>query len=133
MAGSRPLGALQWAVIALAAATAFIHIGLAFLMVPPPDPFFLLNGIGYIILVVLLYLPVPAVQRFRNWVAWALIVYTAATIALWTAIGIASPFTGISIDFSSPMTWLAYVDKLVEIALIVLVWLDWQRGRQADA
>ncbi len=131
MAAARPLGALQWAVIALAAATGFIHIVLAFQFVPGPDVTFVLNGVGYFGLVALLYLPVPGVQKYHSWVGWVLIVYTAITIVAWARLGVGSPLAGMPIDLSSPTTWVAYADKLIEVVLIILVWMDLQQGRDA--
>ena len=104
MAEGRPLGPLQWAVIALAVATGLIHMILAFQFVPGPDATFILNGLGYFGLVALLYLPVPGVQKYHKWVGWVLIVYTAITVAAWVARGLGSPLAQVSIDLASPIT-----------------------------
>ena len=114
----RMLGPLQWAIILLAVATALIHLTLAFWYPGGVDPIFLLNGLGYLGLVALLYWPAPALAHYRNVVRWVLIAYTAATIIIWLfpQIGARSP--------------LAYVTKVIEIALIICVWLDWVRSRR---
>lgn len=118
MSTQRMLGPLQWAIILLAVATALIHLTLAFLFPGGVDPIFLLNGLGYLGLIVLLYWPVPALARYRNIVRWVLIAYTATTIIIWLfpQIGARSP--------------LAYVTKAIELALIICVWLDWVRERK---
>ena len=116
MAEQRPhIGALQIAVMVLAAATAFIHLYLAFASLIPQMGFggglpFILNGVGYLVLVSLLYLPVAALARWRSLIRWALIGYTALTVILWVAIG--------------SRDTLAYMDKIIEITLIVLLFLD---------
>ena len=115
MSATRTLGPLQWAIILLAAATALIHIALAF-RPEGVDPIFLLNGIGYLGLVTLLYLPVPSIRRYQPVVRWVLMAFAAVTILGWVLIGVRSP--------------IAYVDKIIEVALIVCLWLDRQRSRR---
>ena len=96
------------AIIVLTVATALIHFRLAFLF-PSPDPLFLLNGVGYLGLLGLLYLPLRSLARVRPVVRGALILYTALTIILWLVI------TG------GQGTTIAYVDKAIEAALITLL------------
>jgi hypothetical protein len=117
----RTLGPLQWAIILLAAATALIHIALAFTFPGGVDPIFILNGLGYLGLVALLFLPVAAVAPYRNIVRWVLIAYTATTIIIWLfpQIGARSP--------------VAYITKAIEVALIVCLWLDGRRAQPARA
>ncbi len=103
-------GALQIAIILLTVATAAIHIGLA---IPSNLIMFYLNGLGYLVLVVALYLPQLA-QR-RNTIRWLLLAYTAVTVIGWVAIG--------------QRTTIAYIDKLIEVTLIILLWIE---GRQAS-
>lgn len=101
------LGGLQIGIILLAAATAVIHFSLVF-----PDTLFILNGLGYLALVAALYL--PQFREYRSLVRWALMAYTALTVILWIAIGVRST--------------LAYVNKLIEIALIVLLFLEYREA-----
>jgi hypothetical protein len=117
MTTAQTLSPLQWAIVVLAAATALIHITLAFTFPNGVDPIFILNGVGYLGLVALLYLPVTALAPYREVVRWVLIAYTAATIVIWLfpQIGVRST--------------IAYMTKLIEIALIICLWLDWQRSR----
>jgi hypothetical protein len=117
MAASRPLGLLQWAIIVLTAATALIHIWLAFQFESGVDPIFILNGAGYLGLLGLLYLPIAPLARYRTAIRWLLIAYTAVTVLAWLFVGARST--------------IAYVDKAIEIVLIACLWLEWQQGRKA--
>ena len=104
---------LRAGIILLTLATALIHLQLAF-----PDPVFILNGLGYLALLAALYLPVAPLARYRNIVRWALIGYAALTIFLWILLG--------------ARTSIGYLDKAIEIALILLLLLEARRrGRPA--
>jgi hypothetical protein len=88
-------------------------------MLPVPLPvLFLLNFVGYIVLAIALYL--PALQRYRQVTRWVLIVYTAITVILWFL------FTGGRFDI------IGYSDKIVEIALIVLLLIDSRKPAVAN-
>jgi membrane-bound ClpP family serine protease len=102
--------ALRVGIVLLTLATALIHLQLAF-----PDPAFILNGLGYLALLAALYLPVPRLARYRNIVRWVLIGFTALTILLWILLGARTP--------------IGYIDKAIEIALILLLLLDARRSR----
>ncbi len=99
------MGALQWGIILLTIATAVIHFSLLF-----PDVLFILNGLGYLALLAALYLPIPQLANYRHWVRWALLGYTALTVILWVIMGSRTP--------------LAYIDKAIEVILIILLWLE---------
>ncbi|HEV2661809.1 MAG TPA: hypothetical protein VGU68_14465 [Ktedonobacteraceae bacterium] len=130
------IGLLQIGIVVLAVITALIHLelvikmgmftgahagahhaegGFALLRYIPLSlsMLFLLNCIGYIVLVVALYLPV--LRRLQRPLRWLLIVYTAVTIIAWFVITGGGP------------NLLAYVDKPIEVALIALLLIeDWQ-------
>ena len=107
-------GPMQWAIIGLTVATAFIHISLAF-----PDTLFILNGLGYLALLGALYLPLAGLRPYRDLARWALIAYTALTVALWVFLpGARGP--------------LAYLTKVIELALIALLWLEGERSRKSS-
>lgn len=108
---SRQFGPLQYGIIALTLATAAIHFFLLF-----PDKVFILNAVGYVALLGALYLPAAALEPYRNWARWGLIVYTAVTIVLWAFIG--------------SREWLAYLTKAIELGLIVLLWIEGQRAQR---
>jgi hypothetical protein len=99
---------LRVGIVLLTMATALIHLQLAF-----PDPAFILNGLGYLTLLTALYLPIPRVARYRGIVRWALIGYTALTIFLWTLLGARTP--------------IGYIDKIIEILLILLLLVEARR------
>ena len=107
------LNSIAYGVILLAAITALIHLYLSLQFPNGPDFAFLLNGIGYLVLVGAIYAPIPLLARYRSLFCWLLIAYTALTIVLWF--------------FFGANVWYAYVDKAVEIALILFVWLETRR------
>ena len=80
------MGPLQYAIIALTVTTALIHFTLVF-----PSPLFILNGLGYLVLLGALYLPIPQLADYRSLVRWALIAYTALTVILWVIMGSRTP------------------------------------------
>jgi hypothetical protein len=104
------IGRLQWGIILLTVATAVIHFSLLF-----PDFLFILNGLGYLTLLAALYLPIPALANYRHWVRWALLGYTVLTVILWVIMGARGP--------------LGFIDKAVELVLIVLLFIE---SRQAN-
>jgi hypothetical protein len=71
---------------------------------------FYLNFLGYITLVTAHYL--PPLQRYQRLTRWMLIVYAAITIVAWFLITNAQP------------NLLAYVDKPIEVALIILLLIE---------
>lgn len=73
---------------------------------------FLLNGLGYVGLLGVLYL--PQLEGFHTFARWTLVVYAAITIVAWLIL--AQPY---HID--------GYIDKAIEIVLIVLLFVEsWQ-------
>ncbi|HRW04019.1 MAG TPA: hypothetical protein P5121_02920 [Caldilineaceae bacterium] len=104
---------VQYGAIFSALVTAFIHIYLSFQFAESPDPIFLSNGIGYLVLVVLLYAPIAQLANYQGMLRWIFIGYAALTIVLWV--------------FWGARTAVGYIDKLVEAALIAFLWLDGQR------
>ena len=102
-------GALRAGIVLLTVGTAVIHLQLNF-----PDPVFILNGLGYLGLLAALLAPMPQVARYRNLVRLALIGYAALTIFLWILVGARTP--------------IGYVDKVIEVALILLLLLDTRRS-----
>ena len=94
--------ALRAAIVALTLATAAIHVTLG-------STLFLLNAIGYLVLVAAMVLPGP-VARVRWLTRYALVGFTAVTVLAWLAFG--ARFD------------LAYLDKGIEVALIGLVLIE---------
>ncbi len=70
-------------------------------------PLFYLNALGYVVLLIALYL--PALGRFHRIVRWLLIAFALVTIIAWFVITGARPNA------------LGYTDKPVEVLLIILL------------
>jgi len=104
---SRPLGdadiVLRVAIVALATATAYIHLTLGGLL-------FTLNGIGYAVGAAAMVIPIAIAVRYRWLVRIGLAGYAATTIAAWL------------IDPTYFST--AYLAKAIEVALIALLAID---------
>jgi hypothetical protein len=139
------LGFLQIAIIVLAIVTALVHLDrgittsammshagapppgahrgpggpgiLAMIPIPLPILFYL-NFLAYIILAALLYL--PALRPIQNVLRWLLIILAAVTIIMWYLI------TG------GMWNILSIIDKPVELALIILLLIDWRQSVQAS-
>ncbi|GIK75592.1 MAG: hypothetical protein BroJett021_45800 [Chloroflexota bacterium] len=109
------LTSIQWGIVVLTLITALIHIWLGIGFLDSGGVIFVLNGAGYLSLLFLLLAPIAPLARYRSLIRWALIAYTAITIFAWLLIPTAA------------RTPLAFFDKAVEIALVVLLWLDGQR------
>ena len=78
---------------------------------PLPLPIlFLLNGIGYLVLVSALYL--PALHQYRRIVRWLLIAFAAVTFTMYFAIN------------GFRLNPISFVDKLAELTLIVLLLIE---------
>jgi hypothetical protein len=80
---------------------------------------FVLNGVGYLALAVLLYAPVSRLDPYRRLLRWVLMGYAAVTIVLY---GVWGAMSG---DWTVP---LGPIDKLIEASLIGLLWRE---GRSA--
>ena len=104
-------GALQIGMILLTLATAFIHFSLLF-----PDVLFILNGLGYLTLLALYFLPIPIARENRGIVRLVFMGYVVITILAWVAIGVKS----------WPAGALGYLAKTIELVLLGLLW---QSGR----
>lgn len=102
------IGGLQIGIIVLTLATAIVH--LVILNLESIDILFTLNGLGFLGLLALYFLPIPIAQKYHNLVRWAFMAYTAVSILAWVIVG-------------SPSA-LAITDKAIEVVLIILLWLD---------
>jgi hypothetical protein len=97
---------IRVAIAGLAIATGYIHLGLGGLL-------FTLNAIGFFTAAAAVLVPLALAVRFRWVVRLGLIGYAATTIVAWAIQG--------------PYFQLAYIAKAIEIALIVLVAVDFAR------
>jgi hypothetical protein len=101
----------QFGIILLTLATAGIHFSLLF-----PDFLFILNGLGFLTLLGAYFLPFDLFQRKHALIRNVFIAFTAITILAWVAIG----------DKSWPAGMLGYITKVIELALIALLWSERQ-------
>ena len=98
--------ALRAAIVGLTLATASIHATLGGLL-------FTMNAVGYVVLATAMVAPLEIASRFRWIVRIALVAYAATTIIGWAIQG--------------PFYSTAYVAKAIEVALIVLLTIDFVR------
>lgn len=109
----RTLGPLQYGVIVLTVLTALLHLGLGIAFAPDTlGILFILNGIGYLALLAALYF-LPQFAGMRSTVRWALMAFTAVTIVAY--------FVMNDQALTSPP---GLVDKAIEVALVVLLYLE---------
>ena len=110
---SNRLSGLQYGIVILTVITAAIHLfrGIQTLSAGF-GMLFILNGIGYVVLIVALYF-IPQLAAQRSLIRWLLLAYTAVTFVLYFV-------------FNWPDIWepVGIVDKAVELILIVLLFLD---------
>ncbi len=111
-ATAQKLSGFQIGIIILTIATAAIHLFVAVIF-PPMRTLFILNGLGYLILLAAYFL--PQFSSYRYIVRWLLIAFAAVTLIGYFAVN------GLKAD---PLGWLT---KVIEIALIVLLWIDGRR------
>lgn len=104
---------IAYGVMALTVITALIHLMLSWQLADGSGLIFLLNGLGYLVLLAAIYAPISGLARYRALLCWILLTYTALTFVLWVFIGARST--------------TAYVDKVVELALLFLIWLEARR------
>ena len=97
---------VRLAIIGLALATGYIHSTLGGLL-------FTLNAVGYLVAAVAMIIPLALAVRFRWIVRVGLVGYAATTILGWALQG--------------PFYSTAYLAKGIEVALIVLLVVDFAR------
>jgi len=89
-------------------------------MLPLPLPIlFLINAIGYLVLGGSLYL--PALQRYRYVIRWLLIIFAATTFVLYFLLN------------GFRLNPIAVVDKIAEVTLIILLFIDNRQSRSSPA
>ena len=98
--------AIRAAIVALALATGYIHYTLGGLL-------FTLNAAGYAVAAVAMIIPLALAVRFRWVIRIGLIGYAATAMAAWAIMG--------------PYFSTAYIAKGIEVALIVLLAVDFAR------
>jgi hypothetical protein len=110
---------LRVAIVVFGLWTAAVHF---YLLVRPGYGFsypfpgaFLLNGLGYLILLGAMFLNIQVLDSVRKYVPWVLIVFTAVTIAAFLKWG----------DMHDPLGWVTKVDE----ALLIISTFLYQRQR----
>jgi hypothetical protein len=98
--------AIRVAIVALALTTGYIHYTLGGLL-------FTLNALGYLTAAVAIVIPLALAVRFRWFIRLGLMGYAATAIVMWAIQG--------------PYYTTAYIAKAVEVALIVLLAIDFAR------
>jgi hypothetical protein len=98
--------AIRVAIVGLALGTAYIHSTLGGLL-------FTLNAAGYLVAAVAMIAPIALASRFRWFIRFGLVGYALTTIVGWAITG--------------PYYSTAYVAKAIEVALIVLLAVDFVR------
>jgi len=98
--------AIRAAIVALALTTGYIHYTLGGLL-------FTLNALGYLVAAVAIVIPLALAVRFRWFSRLGLMGYAATAIVMWAIQG--------------PYYSTAYIAKAVEVALIVLLAIDFAR------
>jgi hypothetical protein len=98
--------AVRAAIVALALATGYIHLTLGGLL-------FTLNATGYAVAAVAMIVPLTLAVRFRPIIRIGLVGYAATAILMWAIQG--------------PYYSTAYAAKAIEVALIVILAIDFVR------
>ena len=76
----------------------------------PLSTLFILNGIGYLVLVIALYL--PPLARFQRFIRWLLIMFATVTFILYFVVN------------GFHLNTIGLIDKGVEVVLIILLLID---------
>ena len=100
----------KWLIIIATLITAGIHFSLNFSM-GKFDPLFTLNGFGYLTLLVLYIFTPKFLLKYKNLIRIAYLSFALLTIILWVILG-------------KPYTITGYIDKTVEMLLVVLLLID---------
>ena len=105
------LNMTQIGIIVLTLATAVIHLvplGIGF-----GNTLFILNGLGFLGLLVVIFLPIAFFQEFRNYARWALLVYTGITVIAYFLVN-PDPWSSV----------LGLLTKAIEVILMILLFVD---------
>jgi hypothetical protein len=104
------------AIAVLTVVTAIIHLVLVFPQGIPGGIPFLLNGVGYLVLLALLWFKPSFVAGREKLLYYAFIGFTAITVVAYFAVNGGA-------SFSNPV---GLADKVIEVVLMALLWQDMQ-------
>ncbi len=119
----------QIAIIVGVLATAALHLAAAFdpILFGPgerPDLTFTLNGVGYIVLLALFFLPIPFLQKQHKWIWWALFIYVILTIVAWIGIWVVLTVIINHQNFFGHDSLYGVPAKIIELILLYLLWKE---------
>ena len=117
----------QYAIALLGVFTAVLHLIAAFdkeLFPEGPDPLFILNGLGYLGLLGVYFLPIEFFQSRHKLVWQALFGYTVLTIVAWVIIWVGFYVIRDGMPFFSHDSIYGVPAKLAEITLLGLLWFE---------
>jgi hypothetical protein len=104
------LGTNHYVIIGLTLLTAIIHLA----MTRSGGLVMLLNGLGYLGLLVAYYVQFDFLPVKRDWIRWAFMAFAALTIVAY--------FASWGMDsFSNP---IGLATKIIELGLILMLWRD---------
>jgi hypothetical protein len=109
---------LKTIIILLTVATAAIHFSF-FISDPRGELIYGLNGLGYVALLAMLYLPIYILNNLRRPARLMLMGYAALTIVAYLVFGL------VNHEWTIP---LGPIDKVIEVVLIGLLWLEDRQG-----
>ena len=101
-------------IIVLTLTTAAIHFSF-FISDPSSELIYGLNALGYVMLLAMLYLPIPLLNNLHRAARRVLMGYAAITIIAYIAFGL------VKHEWTVP---LGPIDKLIEVVLIGLLWRE---------
>ena len=118
------LSARHYGIILFGLGTALLHLSLYSVLGIDP---IVVNGLGYLALLLAYFLPIAFLQKNHTVVWWVFVVYTVLTVILWAVLG----------DKTFPPTTQSgttgYLAKLDEVLLLICLWLDRPMRRAAAA
>lgn len=117
----------HYGIILLGLFTAILHLSAAFdkvLFPESPDPLFILNGLGYLGLLVAYFAPIKFFQERHKLVWWVLFGYVILTIAAWIFIWVIQYVIIKGVPFFSHDSLYGVPSKIAEVIILALLWSD---------
>jgi hypothetical protein len=117
----------HYGMIGMGLLTAALHLFAAFdrqLFSEGPDPLFILNGLGYLVLLGAYFLPVPFFQQRHKLVWLGLAGFAVLTIFAWLVIWVGFSVIRDGIPFFSYDSIYGVPAKFAELILLALLWAD---------
>lgn len=113
-------GAVQFGIMVLGVIAALLHSSWLFPGMPVLPPALVIgSGVGYLLLLVLLYWPAQAMSRVRTPIRWLTILYTLLILIAWAVLG-------------PKNTAMEFITWGIEIVLIVLLFIESRQAHIGD-